>query len=246
MNHFQRSGTVADLRNTYLAQRGRDFSQEKVRRVKKVYARRQKVSLRRASHSTNVTRYFVAKILKKVLKKKPFKSAKTEKLTASQKLRRLTLCKKLISLPRLTNMLKNVWFTDESCFYSDGIAQKNKAFYWALSKDAVKPTIFQKYPIKVHVWAAVSVSGLIGPYFFHKDGSNITVNQYTYQDCIRWFICQLKLQNKFSKAILMQDGATPHTALSTRTFLRQQFKDRIIGKTFYKGVANTVSRPYTS
>ena len=80
------------------------------------------------------------------------------------------------------------------------------------------------------MWAAVSVSGLIGPYFFHKDGSNITVNQYTYQDFIRWFICQLKLRNKFSKAILMQDGATPHTALSTRTFLRQQFKDRIIAK----------------
>ena len=82
MKHFQRSGTVADLRNTYLAQSGRDFSPEKVRRVKKVYARRQKVSLRRASHSTNVTWYFVAKILKKVLKKKSFKSAKTEKLTA--------------------------------------------------------------------------------------------------------------------------------------------------------------------
>ena len=40
----------------------------------------------------------------------------------------------------------------------------------------------------------------------------------------------IKLRNKFSKAILMQDGATPHTVLSTRTFLRQQFKDRIIGK----------------
>ena len=37
VKHFQRSGTGADLRNTYLAQRGRDFSPEKVRRVKKVY-----------------------------------------------------------------------------------------------------------------------------------------------------------------------------------------------------------------
>ena len=65
VKHFQRSGTVAeaDLRSTYLAQRGWDFSPEKVRRVKKVYDRKQKVSLRRVSHSTNVTRYFVAKIL---------------------------------------------------------------------------------------------------------------------------------------------------------------------------------------
>ena len=125
-------------------------------------------------------------------------------------------------------------YSYESWFFSDEIAQKNKAFHWALRKYAVKPTIFQKYPIKFHVWAAVSMFGLIGPYFFHKDGSNITVNQYTYQDFIRWFICQLKLGNKFSKAILMQDGATSHTALSTRTFQRQQFKDRIIGKHFTK------------
>ena len=50
VKHFQRFGTVADLRSTYLAQKGRYFSPEKVRRVQKVYARRQKVSLRRASH----------------------------------------------------------------------------------------------------------------------------------------------------------------------------------------------------
>ena len=27
------------------------------------------------------------------------------------------------------------------------------------------------------VWAAISVSGVIGPYFFHRAGCNITVNQ---------------------------------------------------------------------
>ena len=48
------------------------------------------------------------------------------------------------------------------------------------------------------------------------------------------YLLVLKLRNKFSKAILMQDGAKPHTALSTRTFLRQQSTDRIIGKHFTK------------
>ena len=38
VKHFQRTGTVTYLKNTYLAPRGRDFSPEKVRRVKKVYA----------------------------------------------------------------------------------------------------------------------------------------------------------------------------------------------------------------
>ena len=30
----------------------------------------------------------------------------------------------------------------------------------------------------------------------------------------------------------MQDGATPHTALSTRAFLNRNFRNRIIGKHF--------------
>ena len=60
-----------------------------------------------------------------------------------------------LAQPNLLNKLKHVWFTDESWFTTDGITQKNNQFYWALNKDAVKPVISQKYPIKVHVWAAI-------------------------------------------------------------------------------------------
>ena len=52
-----------------------------------------------------------------------------------------------------------MWFTDESWFTGDGIAQKKNAYYWELTHDAVKPVRFQKHPTKVHVWAAISVSG---------------------------------------------------------------------------------------
>ena len=101
-------------------------------------------------------------------------------------------------MPGLTNKLKHIWSTDESWFYTDGIALKSHHYYWALSKDAVKPVIFQKYPIKVQVWAAVNPQyGIIGPYFFHKSGRNVTVNQFTYQECLQWFIGQLKQQRKF-------------------------------------------------
>ena len=53
---------------------------------------------------------YIEKILRKVIGKRAFKPYKTERLTPSQQLRRVT-----------------------------------------------------KYPIKVHVWAAISVSGVIGP-----------------------------------------------------------------------------------
>ena len=106
------------------------------------------------------------------------------------------------------------------------------AYYWALTADSVKPIEYQKWPLKVQVWAAVSSQGLIGPYFFHSKGSHVNVNQWTYQTCLLWFIKQLKQKKIFRRAILMQDGATPHTALSTRKMIKSHFGDRVIGRHF--------------
>ena len=100
------------------------------------------------------------------------------------------------------------------------IAQKKNAYYWALTRDVV--------------WAAISVRGIIGPYFFHADGNFFSVNQYTYQTCVKWFVSELKKRRRFKWAVFMQDWATPHTALSTREYLRQTFHGRVIGKHFYK------------
>ena len=124
IDNFQKHGTVLDRRKSHFVNKGRVLSPGKVERVRKVYRRKQKISIRAAARSSRVSQYFVQKILKKVLKKKPYTSTKTERLTASQKLRRVTLRRKLLKLPRLQNILKNTWFTDESWFYSDGIAQR--------------------------------------------------------------------------------------------------------------------------
>ena len=39
-------------------------------------------------------------------------------------------------------------------------------------------------------------------------------------------------EEEYSRAVFMQDGATPHTAKSTRELLNTNFKDRVIGKHF--------------
>ena len=62
------------------------------------------------------------------------------------------------------DILLEVWFSDESWFYIDGIAQKNNQYFWAFNKDTVEPIESQLTPLKVMVWAAVSSKGLIGPY----------------------------------------------------------------------------------
>ena len=97
--------------------------------------------------------------------------------------------------------------------------------FWAFNKEAIEPISSQLEPLKVMVWGAVSTKGLIGPYFFHSNGSNITVDQYSYQNCIAWFVEELKGREMLNRAYFMQDGATPHTALSTR-------REKIIGKNF--------------
>ena len=79
--------------------------------------------------------------------------------------------------------MKQVWFSDKSWFYADGIAQKKNQYYWALYRDAVTPTETQLVPIKVMVWAAVSEKGSIGPYLFHKNSKNMPVNRQSYQEC---------------------------------------------------------------
>ena len=79
------------------------------------------------------------------------------------------------------------------------------------------------------VRGAVSIKGLIGHYFFHSNGSNITVDQYSYQNCIAWFVEELKGRKMLNRSYFMQDGATPHTALSTRRYLRGRLQ-RTSGK----------------
>ena len=106
------------------------------------------------------------------------------------------------------SLLYDVWFKDESWFFSDGIAQKNKTFYWALSKDAVKPTICQKYPIKIHVWALGRCIRFWTYWSLFLPQRRIQYNSESVH-VPELYSLVLKLRNKFSKAILMQDGATP-------------------------------------
>ena len=82
------------------------------------------------------------------------------------------------------------------------------------------------------IWGAVSAKGLFGPYFFHQNGAHVAVIQHTYQECVTWFVKQLKSRKKLSRSYFMQDIATPHTAISTRKMIQDIFGDRVVGKHF--------------
>ena len=80
-------------------------------------------------------------------------------LTERQRRKIFEASQELVQQKRI---LPYVWFTDESCFYSDGKAQK-EIQYFLFNKDSVRHVESQLVPRKVMVWAAVSSKGLIGP-----------------------------------------------------------------------------------
>ena len=99
-------------------------------------------------------------MLRLTLLKKAFKAKIRLELPESQRKSRVEASRVLLDKQ---NILAHTWFTDESWLYSNGIAQKKNQYYWALSKDVVKPVENQLVPIKVMVWGSVSVKGLIRP-----------------------------------------------------------------------------------
>ena len=218
-------GTLCDRRQ------GKKHSSNEcdVRRVKHLYSRKQRISLRVASRKLDISAYRISDILRLRLLKKSYKTKFALRLTESQRKARISACKAYLSKKAI---LKHVWFSDESWFYADGIAQKKNQYCWALSRDAVTPTETQLVPIKMMVWAAVSEKGLIGPYFFHKNSKNIPVNRQSYQEYLFWFVEELKRRRMLKKSYFMKDRAALHTAISSKYVLSDIFQDRLIGKGF--------------
>ena len=58
------------------------------------------------------------------------------------------------------------------------------------------------------------------------------VNRQSYQEYVLWFIDQLKRRCMLKKSYFMQDGAAPHTAISSKYVLSDIFQDMLIGKVF--------------
>ena len=148
-------------------------------------------------------------------------------LTERQRKTRIAACKSLL---REKEIIPKVWFSNESWLYSDVIAQKKNQYFLAFNVNRVEPIESQLTPFKVMVWAAVSSKGLIGPYFFHKNVSHITVNQETYGDCVSWFVGKLMENHNLKSSWFMQDRAPSHKSHKSRRLIEQNFGARAVGK----------------
>ena len=80
------------------------------------------------------------------------------------------------------------------------------------------------------MWAAMSSQGVIGPFFFENAAMECQiVNSGRYIDILKRFKASLlRRRDDIDSQWFMQDGATAHTALASRQWLRENFAERVI------------------
>ena len=129
--------------------------------ILRLHRNRQLIFLRSASRRLQISRWKVRNILRLRLLKKAYKSRVRMLLTERQRQARIAAARHLLTHKAI---LPKTWFTDESWFYSDGIAQKKYQTFWALSKEAIEPISSQLEHLKGSNFYLML--NLIGPYFF--------------------------------------------------------------------------------
>ena len=89
------------------------FNQTDVKRVERMYSEKQCISLRYAAKWLLLSKRMISNIVKKKLLKKAYKAKIRLKLTEQQRLTRIHGSQQLL---QRTEILGNVWFSDESWF----------------------------------------------------------------------------------------------------------------------------------
>ena len=148
MNKFSEFGSITDRRKGKKSA----ITSTLIKKVERLYRNRQLISLRSASIRLQISRWKVRNILRLRLLKKAYKSRVRMLLTERQRQARIAAARHLLTHKA---MLPKTWFTDESRFYSDGIAQMKHHKFWAFNKEAIEPISSQLEPLKVMVWGAV-------------------------------------------------------------------------------------------
>ena len=107
------------------------------------------------------------------------------------------------------------------------INNHNNIFWWGRTTRDHHREVHERAE-KVTCCCALNVRwGMLGPYWFENDNSRlVTINGECYQAVLQKFhndLAQKVTPNQLTMTWFMQDGAPPHTAGDTITFLRQLF-----------------------
>lgn len=183
-------------------------------------------SLRITAAENNISYTTTQKLARRTLGMYPYRPLLVHALTDYDKLVRVDACQRLL---QLMNDDKLIVYSDEAIFRTDGFVNRWDCRLW----DYFRPDDFvvetsqrSKHTI---VWAGMTRDDLFGPYFFPQ-----TVTGDSYRAILSEFflVDLLHRVGNLNHIWFQQDGASPHTAGDTCTFLRQCFEERVISKNF--------------
>ena len=135
-----------------------------------------KKSVRRRSAELRVSQSSVHRIVRHVLKMKPYHISVHQGLTSENALQRRTMCAWFLRQVREEeDFLRSVWFSDEAHFYLSGTVNSRNYVHWASERpdEVIERNL---HVTKATAWIALSAQGVIGPFWFcNEDGATETV-----------------------------------------------------------------------
>lgn len=242
VEQFHKTGEITDQRKNNCKETS-VRTEDTLERIRQSVNESPHKSLARRSSELEISKTTLWRAMTKDLKLYPYKIHTMQNLTDLHKKKRVEMSKmfntKMENDPR---WIGKVWFSDEAHFHLNGLVNRQNYRFWGSENPHLDPQEKPLHSPKVTAWCALSEKGIIGPYWFEDDdGRTTTVNQFNYQEVIGKFQQELR-SNRLgaTTAWFMQDGATCHTAITTREYLKTLFKDRVIsGKTEFPWSPNS-------
>ena len=132
-------------------------------------------------------------------------------------------------------LIENIWFADEAHFHLDGRVSSQNNRYWGNEppKEVAERPLHSK---KCIAWCGVSTQGMVGPIWLEDDnGQTATITAARYRKVLGRFwrgLCTRyrHAPNQLQVQWFQQDGAPPHRARQTMSWLRDHFQDRLISE----------------
>ena len=206
---------------------------QNIQRVEESVRISPKASIRRRSAQLNIPRESLRCILKLDLKLKPYVIQVHQRLTPLHAQQRIQMCNWFLQeIEQNPNFLENIWFSDEAHFYLNGHVNNKNFVFWGSQKP---DEVYEKglHDKKVTAWAAMSMHGIIGPFFFEIGGETATINSERYVAVLDRF--WRSLGETFGQAFLrnqwfQQDGASVHVSGVSLDWIRRHFAERVISR----------------
>lgn len=219
---FESTGSVLDIVRTGRPSEHNEAAFDEA--VAKSVKSDPQMSQRQRADALGVSRRKLQDILQR-LNIHPYRPSLLLDLTDAQKARRTAFCGQFLQrTSQIPWFLDNLWFSDECRFSLDRTVNKHNCVFYASTNPHYSLTISHSRR-SVHVWAALSSSGIIGPIYLDE-----TVNAENYIKMLESQVLpELFRRQPHGLFSLQQDGASPHTAAVTQAWLKMSLPGSWIG-----------------